>query len=141
MKSGYSGAEKQALNVMISSNDDKIDALIVQTINNAIGTRFDVSFHFSNNSIEIESRFSSIKIDLFVLAPNNIIFPDDNMPYENRFGQVKELVTRMKSIRKIPIIVLSTIESERELLSVGASEFIQMPFDPDMLMSSIRSYY
>jgi CheY-like chemotaxis protein len=141
MKSGYSGAEKQALNVMISSNDDKIEALIVQTINNAIGTRFDVSFYFSSNSIEIESRFSSIKIDLFVLAPNNIIFPDDNMPYENRFGQVKELVTRMKSIRKIPIIVLSTIESERELLSVGASEFIQMPFDPDMLMSSIRSYY
>ena len=76
------------------------------------------------------------------LSPDiSIILLDVFMPVMNGIEFLKNLKTQKPEYSNIPVIVLSTDETQKnEVLSWGATDFIQKPVNPVNLLEKISKY-
>jgi two-component system, chemotaxis family, chemotaxis protein CheY len=93
----------------------------------------DVAFEQASSGLEAIEKLSLKRFDLMVL--------DLNMPDIGGF-EVIEFVRGQDKVRSLPILVLTTRGDEgskSKALSLGASRFLTKPFEPEQLITAIRS--
>jgi signal transduction histidine kinase len=90
----------------------------------------------------IQSYTSARKMlaEIGAISPDVIVL-DLNMPELDGFGTL-EMLRPMMADDAVPILVLSggaSIENKRKALTLGATDFLQKPFDPSELLMRLRN--
>jgi two-component system chemotaxis response regulator CheY len=91
--------------------------------------------HFSEAASGLEA------IERLSLSPFDLMFLDLNMPDIGGF-EVVEFVRSQDTLKALPIIVVTTRGEEAtrtRALELGASSFMTKPFNPEAVVSELRS--
>ncbi len=107
--------------------DDDAD---VQRINEKVFLAAGASALIANNGLE--------GIQYFFLENPDLVITDIMMPDMDGF----ELCRRIRQVSAVPIIMLTALNSEEEIISgleTGADDFISKPFSPDILLARARA--
>lgn len=87
--------------------------------------------------IDVPNGFEALKA--IPSQPFDLILTDINMPEINGL-EIISFVKKHPDYRSIPMIILSTEQSQEDIqkgLSLGASEYLTKPFDPDRLKEAV----
>ena len=68
----------------------------------------------------------------------DVVITDVMMPGENGYSLCTKL-KRDPATRDIPVIVVTSLDSEREAMQAGASAFLSKPFEDEDLRAMVRS--
>ena len=95
---------KRPVHVFIS--EEFLAELFAELISEVTHDRYDPKVSVTTYADELLNLTKRHSFDLFVLFLNNIIFPDRNLPPENRLRQALSLVIHLKARYRKPIICL-----------------------------------
>ena len=114
--------------VLVVEDSSTMRSLIVTTVEDLMGYE----------TVEVKNGIEALKV--LPTQPFDLIITDINMPNINGLEVVK-FVKENPQYKKIPMIIVSTEQGEKEIqkgLSLGASEYLTKPFHPDNLKKVIQ---
>ncbi len=109
----------------------------------SVTTRHILKYIFTKNGYNaIEAKDGKDALRLTQKHKPDLIVTDCNMPVMNGFELTKE-VKRIKETKHIPIIILTAITSQQDMLKgleSGANDYLPKPFDEEELLARVKAH-
>ena len=131
---------KRPLHVFIS--EEFLVDFLSRLISEVTGDRCDLKVSVTTYAEELLDLAKRHSFDLFVLFLNNIIFPDRNLPGENRVRRALSLVIHLKARYRKPIICLYGWPKDpsygRQAELAGADFVFRAPCEKEPLKEAVE---
>ena len=114
--------------ILLFGNDPKIAWGLKKTLEKRAFTLYQVK-----GKVSVKEKILGIEPELIIL--NYASYPEDNF-------KVCEQIKRDKSLRNIPVVIISNVSQKKELiraLEIGADDCLSKPIDFDIFLARLRS--
>jgi hypothetical protein len=81
----------------------------------------------------------SHSFDIFILIPNNIIFPRNNLTLEERGEKLLKIIAHLRATNGKPVMAMSAFWTKdtpfaKKARIAGVSSYLDMPFKPEQFL-------
>jgi CheY-like chemotaxis protein len=127
--------ERRQIRVLIGNNEPNFDHLLSAIIRGRLGYKYDISFMSVSTGDRLLKLAESHPFDIFILIPNNIIFPQNNLTLEERSEKLLKIIAHLRATYGKPVMAISAFWTKdtpfaKKARLAGVSSYLDMPFKP-----------
>ncbi|MHC4805486.1 MAG: hypothetical protein ACYTBX_04380 [Planctomycetota bacterium] len=125
--------ENRQIRVLIGNIEPNFDHMLSVIIRRPLGNKYDISFMSVSTADRLLKLAESHSFDIFILIPNNIIFPRNNLTLKQRGEKLLKIIAHLRATYGKLVMAMSTFWTKdtsfakKERLA-GVSSYLDMPF-------------
>jgi hypothetical protein len=121
--------------VLIGNIEPNFDHMLSVIIRRWLGDKYDISFMSVSTADRLLKLAESHPFDIFILIPNNIIFPRNNLTLTERGEKLLKIIAHLRATYGKPLMAMSTFWTKdtsfaKKARLAGVSSHLDMPFKP-----------
>ena len=137
------GIKKRSIRVLIGNIEPNFDHMLSMIIKKRLGGKFDPTVLTAGYGDELLKLAEKHPFGIFVLIPNNIMFPRENLTCKERGEKVLEIISHLRATYGKPIIAMSAFWTKdtsfaKKAKLAGVSYYLDMPFKPEEFLGPFR---
>jgi CheY-like chemotaxis protein len=127
--------EKCQIRMLIGNIEPNFDHMLSVIIRRRLGNKYDMSFMSVSTGDRLWKLAESHPFDIFILIPNNIIFPRINLTLKERGEKLLKIIAHLRATYGKPVMAMSAFWTKdtsfaKKARLAGVSSYLDMPFKP-----------